>query len=132
MSHDERFYQGDPDDIRFQFDIIKGLADSIRQLTGSINEMQKTQVGMLERLATLEANKFAETIQVIDARVDVLMRDKDRRDGAYGMLGTIKAWAPFLTVLLTAAVAFVVFGRMVGVVPPQPALAETRREEDRR
>ncbi len=55
------------------------------------------------------------------------MRDKDRRDGAYGMLGTIKAWAPFIAVILTAAIAFVIFGRMVGIVPPSPVVAITEK-----
>ncbi len=124
----DKYYQGvDPNDVRFQFEIIKGLAESIRQLTTSIQDMQRTQVGMLERLAILESNRHAEEIHDIDAKVDVLMRDKDRRDGAYGMLGTIKAWAPFTAVILTAAIAFVIFGRMVGIVPPSPVIAITEK-----
>lgn len=115
------FQGGDPSDTRFQFEVIKGLAESIRQLTGSIQDMQKTQVSMLERLAVLEAGKMTHRIDDIDIRIDALFKDKDRRDGALGMLGVIKSWAPFIGMILTAAIAFVVYGRMAGVVPPPPA-----------
>lgn len=121
-------FQGSPEEEeRFKYDVIRGLSESIRQLASNMSDMQRTQVGVLERLAVLEANKFADTIAVIDKRVDVLMRDKDRRDGAIGMLGTIKAWAPFLAMIFSAAAVLWLYGRSAGIVPAPP-VAPTRVE----
>jgi len=118
------FQGGDPSDTRFQFEIIKGLAESIRQLTGSIQKMQETQVNMLERLATLEAGKVTSRIDDVEARIDALFQDKDRRDGALGMLGVLRVWGP---VIFSALAAFWLFGRSAGVVPAPP-VAPTRVE----
>lgn len=122
------FWQGNPqEEERFKYEVIRGLSESIRQLASGMAEMQKTQVGMLERLAALEANKFEDTIKLLDGRVDALLRDKDRRDGALGMLGTIKSWAPFLAMLFSAACALWLYGRSAGIVPAPP-VAATRVE----
>jgi hypothetical protein len=126
---------GEPNDLRFQFKVIEGLSESIRQqaasterLATAMAEMQKTQVNMLERLATLEANKFATAIDGIKADVKVLMVEKS----AFGM---IKEWSPFLGMLLIAAVAVIVYGRMLGVVPaaaPAPTRVEATIQHDER
>lgn len=122
------FFQGSPEEEeRFKYDVIKGLSESVRQLASGMADMQKTQVGMLERLAALEASRFAASIEDIEAKVAALLRDKDRRDGALGMLGTIKSWAPFLAMLFSAAAAVWLYGRSAGIVPPPP-VAATRVE----
>lgn len=117
-------------DTRFQYDIIKGLADSIRQLTGSIQKMQETQVNMLERLAVLEANRVGEVVAKVEVaveaaknRIDVLEADKNRRDGAAGAFKMIKDWAPFLAMLFSAACAAWLYGRSLGLTPAPPATA---------
>lgn len=105
---------GDPNDIRFQFEVIKGLAESVRQQTAALAKVQDTQVTMLERLARIEANRINEDVARIEAtmvagfarmdamsktvadkhetalstacgRIDKLEADKDRRDGAIGV-----------------------------------------------
>lgn len=116
-------HQGDPSDTRFQFEIIKGLSDSIRQLATQMADMQRTQVSMLERLATLEAGKVSARIDEVEDKLEALMSDKYRRDGAIGALGAIKAWAPFLAMLFSAACALWLYGRSVGIVPAPPAAA---------
>lgn len=125
-------------DTRFQYEIIKGLSESVRDLASSIRDMQSTQVGMLERLAKLEANRVSEVVAEVKIsvdgalkRIDRLEKDKDRRDGAYGMLGTIKAWAPFLAMLFSAACVLWLYGRSAGIVPapPTPVAIEQRRGE---
>jgi len=131
----------EPSDLRFQFKIIEGLSESIRQqsasterLASAMAEMQKTQVGMLERLAKLEANRFGEALAKVegsvgdlDRKVDALMKDKDRRDGALGLLGAIKSWAPFLAMLFSAASVLWLYGRSAGFVPAPP-VAPTKVE----
>lgn len=78
-------------DTRFQYEIIKSLADSVRQQSDVLRDVQKTQVGMLERLAKIEANRINENVAELRAnvnaacdRIDKLEQDKDRRDGAMG------------------------------------------------
>lgn len=90
-------FQGEVNDIRFQFEVIKNLADSVRQQTEVVRGIQTTQVSMLERLARIEANRINETVAKIEERVevacgkiDVLEQDRDIRNG-----GT-KAWRGFL------------------------------------
>jgi|GEM_PF-2744815 len=117
----------DPSDLRFQYDVIKGLAESVRQMAANMSDLQKTQVDMLVRLARLEENKVGDELVAMKAataaltvRVDALESDKDRRDGALGMLGTIKSWAPFLAMVFSAACALWLFGRSAGFVPAPP------------
>jgi len=115
-------------DTRFQYDIIKGLADSVRQMATNMAELQKTQVDMLVRLARLEENKVGDELIAMKAattaltiRIDALESDKDRRDGALGALGAIRQWAPFLAMLFSAACALWLYGRSAGFVPAPPA-----------
>lgn len=116
------FFQGSPEEEeRFKYKVIEGLAESIRQLTGQMADLQRTQVNMLERLAALEASKFAASIDDLEGKVAALLRDKDRRDGAIGMLGTIKSWAPFLAALFSAACFAWLYGRSLGITPAPPA-----------
>lgn len=125
---------GDPNDTRFQFEIIKGLSESIRQQSTSIErlavgmaDMQKTQVGMLERLAKLEANRVAEV--VAEVRVDVstlestvksLVADQNRREGAIGLLGAVRSWWPAIVGIASLFSALWLAGRSIGVVPAPP------------
>jgi hypothetical protein len=107
-------------DTRFQFQVIQELAQSVRA-------MGETQTRMLERLARIEEHRVHEAVHALTARVDNLEGDRDRRDGALGMLGTIKSWAPFLAMLFSAACVLWLYGRSAGLVPAPPA-EPTRRE----
>jgi hypothetical protein len=121
----------EPSDLRFQFKIIEGLSESIRQqsasterLAGAMADMQKTQVGMLERLAKLEANRVAEVVaeirldvSAIESKVSVLMREKDQRQGAYAVFGWLRIWGP---VIFSLFAALWLFGRSLGIVPAPP------------
>lgn len=124
----------EPSDVRFQYEVIKGLAESVRQMASGMSDLQKTQVDMLVRLARLEENKVGDELVAMKAattalaiRVDALESDRDRREGAIGMLGTIKAWAPFLTFLFSAATVLWLYGRSAGLVPAPPT-EPTRRD----
>jgi len=118
-------FQGSPEDEeRFKYQVIQGLSESVRQLAAGMADMQKTQVGMLERLAKLEANKFGEAlakaetkVDEMDKRVDALFRDKDRRDGALGILGGLRVWGPAIFGLFTV---MYLLGRAMGIISSPP------------
>lgn len=112
------------EDERFKYEVIKNLSESVRQIAAGMADIQRTQVSMLERLAKLEANKFGEAlikaetkVEEMDKRIDALFRDKDRRDGAIGALGALKAWGPTIFSLFT--VMYLV-GRAMGVIGSPP------------
>lgn len=121
----------EPNDLRFQFKVIEGLSESIRQqsaaterLATGMADIQRTQVSMLERLAKLEANKFGEAlvkaetkVDEMDKRIDALFRDKDRRDGAVGLMVAVRTWGPWVFSLFTA---LYLIGRSIGIVPSPP------------
>lgn len=121
-------HQGSPEEEeRFKYDIIRGLSESVRQLAQGIADIQKTQVGILERLATLEANKFANAIEGIKSDVKVLMIEKEQRAGARGAFGMIKEWSPFIGMIMGVLAAAWLYGRSAGIVPAPP-VAPTRVE----
>lgn len=107
-------------DIRFGYQVIADLAASVRQMTTAMADIQKTQVGMLERLARIEANRVNEDVARLDVRfeaiwnkVDTLEQDRDRRDGASRFTRGIITWWPAIGILLT--VLFLLF-RATGIV----------------
>ena len=112
------------EDERFKYEVIKNLSESVRQIAAGMADIQRTQVGMLERLARLEANKVGEIVAKVEARVedidrrtDVLFRDKDRRDGAVGLMVGLRTWGPWVFSLLT--VLYLV-ARQAGIMPSPP------------
>jgi len=112
-------------DTRFQYDVIKGLAESVRQMAQNMADLQKTQVDMLVRLARLEENKVGEELIAMKAetaalaiRVDVLESAEDRRKGAYNVFTWLRIWGPAIFSLIAAAW---LIGRSVGIVPAPPA-----------
>jgi hypothetical protein len=81
--------QQNPEDIRFQFEIIKGLGDSVRQQTAAMAEMQRVQIEIVERLARIEAKDHEVALAALRAEVEMLKADKLRRDGANGIIHAI-------------------------------------------
>ena len=128
------FQGGAEGDLRFQFEVIRNLSESVRQSTDATRdlaknmaEMQKTQVSMLERLAKLEANRVNESVAKVEERldgackaIDKLEADKDRRDGAAGLLSRIPGWLQFLMALASVFTAIYLAGRSAGIVPSPP------------
>jgi len=127
-------------DLRFQYDVIKGLADSVRQMATNMAELQKTQVDMLVRLARLEENKVGDELIAMKAatvaltvRVNALESVEDQRQGALNALGVLRVWAAPICGLLTV---LYFAGRAMGVIPSPPVtvtkietpLAVERRE----
>lgn len=121
-------FQGSPEEEeRFKYKVIEGLSESIRQLATQMADLQRTQVGMLERLATLEANKFAASIESIKADVKALMIEKERREGARGAFTMVKDWSSFIAMVMATLAAAWLYGRSLNIVPAPP-VAPTRVE----
>lgn len=66
---------------------------------------------MSERLARIEANRIHDDVERLrhdlaeeTKRVDALMRDKDRRDGALGAMAWLHKSAPWAAVAALAAI----------------------------
>lgn len=105
----------DPTDVRFQYEVIRQLAESVRQQTQSLARMQEQMGAMAERMARIEANRVHDDVERLRVgldeqtkRVDALMRDKDRRDGALGAAEWLRQSAPWawLIAVGSAAVAW--------------------------
>lgn len=123
---------GEPaDEARFRYEIIKGLAESVRELTKGVASMQETQVSMLQRLATLEANKVGIEIRDIKAGVAALIIKVDAlesiRDKAEGRNSTLTWFLKYGPVVFSLFAALWLFGRSLGIVPAPP-LAPERTE----
>jgi len=124
----ESFAQQEPHDVRFQFEVIKNLAESVRQIAAGMADMQKSQVGILERLAKIESNRINEDVARLDARlevvwnkVDKLEQSEDRREGASRFSRAVITWWPVIGVAFT--VLFLLF-RATGIIhlPQEPAV----------
>lgn len=81
--------QQNPEDIRFQFEIIKSLEESVRQQTTALSHLHTQQTEILLRLERIEANKTNEQVAALRAEVEMLKADKLRRDGASGVIHAI-------------------------------------------
>lgn len=89
-----------PDDVRFQFEIIKELAASVREQTRHIGEMQKQIGDALIRLERIEAREHSEQIAKLEAEIELLKTDYNRRVGRDGFIASVfksplVAWVVF-------------------------------------
>lgn len=110
--------------------VLAQIRDNLSALSRDVRSNNEATADVRERVIRLEErDKRLEAVEIAqahtDARVDVLMKDKDRRDGAIGMLATIKSWAPFLAMLFSAACVLWLYGRSAGIVPPPPVSQPT-------
>jgi len=80
------YEQQSPEGIRFQFEIIKSLGESVRQQTQALADLHTQQTEILIRLERIEANKINEQVAALQAKVEVLEADRLRRDGASGVI----------------------------------------------
>lgn len=110
---------GDPNDLRFQFEIIKQLAENGRTMAQNIGDIQKTQVAMLERLARMEANAVNEVVTELKQKVDRLEQMEDRRAGESAAKSAFLKWWP---VIGSAAMVVWIIGRSLGFfqIPEAP------------
>lgn len=116
---DQVFFQNaDPNDTRFQFEVIKQLADSVREMNG-------TQTRILERLARIEEQRVHEIAVKLSARIGILEEKENKREGAYNVFSWLRIWGP---VLFSFFAALWLFGRSLGVVPAPPTADKPKIE----
>lgn len=82
-------------DTRFQYEVIRNLGESVREMARVMAGIQTTQVGMLERLARIEANRVSEDVAKMDGRLNAVCEKVDKLerhvDIEEGMRGARKA-----------------------------------------
>lgn len=113
MNLDPRHYDQSPEDTRFQFDVIKQLAESVR-------EMSSTQVKMLERLARIEEQRTHEIVNALSERVTVLEVDLNKRTGMMNAISAMPKVIAFLVTICTIFSAIYLAGRATGVIQSPP------------
>lgn len=102
-------------DTRFQFEVIKELAASVRT-------MGEVQTKMLERLARIEEHRVHEAVGKLESRVDAIERTHDMEKGAAGVREAIIKWWPALALAL---LVFWTAGRALGFFHlPEPPRIE--------
>ena len=89
MNPQSTYERQTPDDIRFQFEIIKSLGESVRQQTQALADLHTQQTEILIRLERIEANKINEHVAALQAKVELLEADRLRRDGASGVIHAV-------------------------------------------
>lgn len=103
-------------------DSLSAQNRDVRNVVESISDVRERVIRLEESNRRLEAVEA--TILLHDTRIDVLFKDKDRRDGALGMLGVLRVWGPLV---FSALCAFWLYGRSLGITPAPP-VAPTRVE----
>ena len=112
--------------------VLAQIRDSLTALSRDVRSASEATAEVRDRVIRLEERDKRLTdveadVKTLDARVDVLMKDKDRRDGANGLLGRVPGWLSFLIALGSAFSALWLAGRSLGIVPAPP-VAPTRVE----
>lgn len=86
----------------------------MRLQTQSLSNLQTQMAAMSERLVRIEANRVHVDVEMLRAaidketsRVDALLRDKDRRDGAIGAAAWFQRSAPWAWVAAVGAAGLV-------------------------
>ena len=112
--------------------VLAQIRDSLTALTRDVRSANEATADVRERVIRLEENNrrlddVEARQKVSDAKIDVLMRDKDSRDGAVGFLNKVPTWVSFVIALCSALTALYLAGRQVGVIsspPTTPARVE--------
>ncbi len=116
---DPKLLMQGPDDVRFQFDVIKQLAESVRMMTD-------TQTKMLERLARIEEQRTHEAVASLMGRIAVLEADLNKRTGMMHAIGALPKVIAFFVALASVFSAIYLAGRASGVIPAPPARIEAK------
>ena len=106
-------------------DSLTALNRDMRHVNEGLTDIRERVIRLEERDRRLEAVEHCTTD--LAARVNALEKDKDRRDGAIGLLGAIPKWVPIIGMIASVLAAAWLYGRSAGIVPAPPT-ASTRVE----
>lgn len=77
--------------VQFQYEVIRSLGESVREMARVMAGVQTTQVDILVRLARIEANrvnedvvKLASTVEALDKRIDTVEKHDTYEAGMRG------------------------------------------------
>ncbi len=97
---------------------LRGLTDSVKQLQTSNGELLRQVSDIHTRVVRIEANRLDREVQQVKqdlveakAEIDELKADKNRRDGAVGLLEWLGRFGPWLLALALGILAFMGFSR---------------------
>lgn len=116
--------------------VLAQIRDSLSAQNRDIRNTVEAISDVRERVIRLEeSNRRLEIVEAAakdhDKRLDVLEQEKQRRDGAIGLLGALRVWGP---VVFSALAALWLFGRSLGITPAPPVrpthVDATLRPED--
>lgn len=99
-------------------DSLSAMSRDIRQNNEATSDVRERVIRLEERDKRLDV--VESSIKTLDGRVDALLKDKDRRDGALGLMGAIRVWAPSIGMVASILAAAWLYGRSLGVVPAPP------------
>jgi hypothetical protein len=84
--------------------LLRQMVDGMAEINRQLHTMNEYHLKTAERLGKLEATPVAE----LAARVKVLEEAHIAEKGGWAMLKTIKEWAPFVAIVLAAAIFYFV------------------------
>ncbi len=102
--------------------VLAQIRDSLTAQSRDVRTLTEGVTDVRERVIRLEENnrrlgEVETDLKVVKDRVDILWTDKDRRDGAIGLLGVARVWGPLI---FSAIAALWLLGRSFGITPAPP------------
>lgn len=71
----------EPHDLRFQYKVIEGQSQSIREMTSALMDQQKTLGDIVQRLVRIESNGVDGRVKALELAVQQLQDERNQRAG---------------------------------------------------
>lgn len=88
---------------QFELEALRQITDNLKRLNDKAEKHGDVLQGIDSRLIRIESNKLDATVSALVTKVDALEAEKDRREGARGLLNIIMK-SPALGWLVGAAI----------------------------
>lgn len=121
--------------------VLAQIRDGQTSIIRDVRSTNESIVDVRERVIRLEENnRRLDDVEAdqrrTDAKVTILMDDKNRRDGAKSAFGMMKDWSPFIAAVMATLAAAWLYGRSLNIVPAPPVaparVEATIQRDDRR